>query len=105
LLTKQLGAFVAEKVHKALGTRCAYCGVRPGECFGNRPAVKRFVVEHIVPTRRGGYAVPDNLTLACAACNTSKGTRTAWEFGFVSVPTWANPEAPTVRLSDVLGLP
>lgn len=102
---KQLGAFMAEKVFEALGMRCVYCGVRKGEYVGYRPAVQRFMIEHMTPTKRGGYSEPHNLTVACRSCNTKKGTRTLWEFGFVSVPFWANPEAPTVRVSDVLGLP
>jgi 5-methylcytosine-specific restriction endonuclease McrA len=58
------------------------------------------VVEHLIPTHRGGTAAPENLTIACSACNRVKGSRTAEEWGFATVPTWANPTAFTVRWSD-----
>ncbi len=51
--------------------QCAYCGAT------NTP----LQIEHIVPKARGGSNRVSNLTLACALCNTQKGTQTAQEFG------------------------
>ena len=50
---------------------CAYCGAT------NVP----LQIEHIIPKARGGSNRVSNLTLACAPCNTAKGTQTAAEFG------------------------
>ncbi len=57
-----LYAFVAERA----GWRCEYCQA-PEEVF-NFP----FEVEHILPKSRGGSDEPDNLALACHACNRFK---------------------------------
>ena len=46
-------------------------------------------VEHIIPKARGGSDRVANLTLACAPCNTRKGTHTAAEFGFPHVQAQA----------------
>jgi 5-methylcytosine-specific restriction endonuclease McrA len=51
---------------------CAYCGATD----------VALQVEHIVPRSRGGSDRVSNLTLACAPCNTTKGNRTAAEYGF-----------------------
>jgi hypothetical protein len=34
-----------------------------------------FVVEHIIPSARGGQTVPDNLALSCSGCNGHKYDR------------------------------
>jgi 5-methylcytosine-specific restriction endonuclease McrA len=52
--------------------RCGYCGKN------GLP----LQLEHIIPKSRGGSDRVDNLALACEACNTRKGKRTAGEFGF-----------------------
>jgi 5-methylcytosine-specific restriction endonuclease McrA len=52
--------------------RCACC----------QQAATRLQVEHLVPRSRGGSDRLSNLVLACQACNTAKGTRTAEEFGY-----------------------
>ena len=61
------------------GRKCAYCQMSgvPLE------------VEHIVPKARGGSNRISNLTLACKACNTKKGARTAGEFGHPEVQAQA----------------
>ncbi len=48
--------------------RCEYCHLPQA----SQPFVT-FHVEHIVPTKHGGSDDPDNLCLACARCNLSKG--------------------------------
>lgn len=58
---------------------CAYCGTTDVP----------FQVEHIVPRARGGTNRVSNLTLACAPCNTAKGTQTAAEFGHLDVQAQA----------------
>ncbi|HEV8193947.1 MAG TPA: RNA-guided endonuclease IscB [Ktedonobacterales bacterium] len=59
--------------------RCAYCGATGVP----------LQVEHIVPKARGGLNRISNPTLACAACNTAKGTQTAAEFGYPEVQAQA----------------
>ncbi len=41
---------------------------------------RNLTVDHIVPRTAGGTDHPDNLWLLCAACNSSKGTRSQVEF-------------------------
>lgn len=53
---------------------CAYCG-RPSEH-----------VDHIQSLLRGGSDAWDNLTPACASCNSSKGTRTLLGHMLLSLP-------------------
>lgn len=48
---------------------CAYCGAR-----------ETLQWEHIIPKSRGGAETIDNLVLACAACNQSKGDRDPFEW-------------------------
>lgn len=50
------------------GIKCVYCG-GPFEC-----------IDHAIPLSRGGLHTPSNLLPSCAACNTSKGAKTYWEF-------------------------
>ena len=51
---------------------CCYCGKQtlPGDRH----------VDHIVPLAKGGPHSAENLCIACAGCNLSKGTKTAEEF-------------------------
>ena len=63
--------YLLEKWQRA----CAYCGIT------NVP----LEVEHIIPKSRGGSNRISNLTLACNSCNTSKGSKTASEFGYPSL--------------------
>ena len=67
----ELRQYLLEK----FGQRCAYCGTSgvPLE------------VEHIIPRSRGGSDRVSNLTIACHACNESKGKQTAAEFGHLEV--------------------
>lgn len=47
------------------GNTCRYCG-----CATQRPHV-----DHVQPISRGGKSTLDNLVVACAPCNLSKGSR------------------------------
>ncbi len=57
------------------GSSGGYCG-GCGEHFLKR----NLTVDHIVPRSRGGTDHPENLWLLCAACNSSKGTKSQAEF-------------------------
>jgi 5-methylcytosine-specific restriction endonuclease McrA len=59
--------------------RCAYCGATGVP----------LQVEHTVPKARGGANRASNFTIACASCNSAKGTRTADEFGHPDVQAQA----------------
>jgi hypothetical protein len=52
------------------GECCRYCGTEDGP----------FHLDHILPVSRGGDHALDNLTVACAACNMSKGAMTPEEW-------------------------
>jgi len=43
--------------------KCYYCGVKVGDIYH---------VDHVVPLSRGGTNWPENLVIACPACNSSK---------------------------------
>lgn len=58
-----------ERVAQAAGDQCGYCRT-PQSIAGYR-----LTIDHIIPESRGGTSVEENLWLACAACNQSKGTQ------------------------------
>jgi hypothetical protein len=49
------------------GACCVWCGRQPWRTD--------LTVEHLVPRTRGGRTSPENLTVACRACNRRRGTR------------------------------
>lgn len=57
-------------------------GQQGGNCGGcGEHFLKRNVtIDHIVPRKHGGTDHPENLWLLCAACNSSKGTKSQVEF-------------------------
>jgi hypothetical protein len=57
-------------VHERDGATCQYCGCKDGP----------FHLDHIVPWAMGGEHSPENLTVACAQCNWSKGSKTLEEW-------------------------
>lgn len=73
------GYEVREYLLEKWGRRCAYCGA----------AGVPLQVEHIIPRSRGGSDRISNLTLACEPCNSTKGTRTAEEFGHAHIQSQA----------------
>ena len=48
------------------GGRCFYCGVEVGE---------KYHVDHFMPLVLGGSNSPENLVIACPACNMAKSAR------------------------------
>jgi 5-methylcytosine-specific restriction endonuclease McrA len=56
------------------GAVCHYCGreVTYGGPIGLQPSV-----DHVVPACDGGPDSDDNFVLACRACNSAKGSKTA----------------------------
>lgn len=57
------------------GHRCEYCGREGSSELG--PDDKPWNVDRVVPGSRGGGYEPDNVTLACRACNARKKDRPA----------------------------
>jgi 5-methylcytosine-specific restriction endonuclease McrA len=51
---------------------CFYCSLSLADCL--------FHVDHHIPLSRGGTNEPDNIVLACPACNMAKGTKLPHEF-------------------------
>lgn len=66
--------FISPRVRAAVfvrdGKKCVYCDSGEGP----------FHLDHVVPVSRGGSNSIDNLVVACAACNLSKGDRTPEEW-------------------------
>lgn len=52
------------------GHRCVYCGDINGP----------FHFDHLYPRSKGGSDLPDNIVVACAPCNFSKGDKTLQEW-------------------------
>ena len=52
------------------GSRCVYCGCDDGP----------FHLDHVTPFSRGGLTEVENLVVACAGCNISKGSKTVEEW-------------------------
>lgn len=52
-------------------TDCAYCSIR----F----LTKEMHVDHIIPLVKGGCHSPENLTMACKSCNSSKNDKTLFK--------------------------
>lgn len=47
--------------------QCQYCGCKPGS--------KELTIDHVLPRSKGGKTVWDNVVLACAPCNSKKGSK------------------------------
>lgn len=65
------------------GMVCRYCSRRVHK---RRRGPGRLHLDHVVPFSEGGKATPDNIVVACARCNLSKGNRDAplsWTGGTV----------------------
>ena len=58
-----------ERLKMVLPQACCYCGSRDF-----------LSVDHLIPTKRGGANVGDNLVWACRSCNSSKCARDALEW-------------------------
>lgn len=58
--------------------RCHYCDIELH--------ISEATLDHQCPVSRGGRTVLDNLVLACAPCNRTKGRKTSEEFTDISLP-------------------
>lgn len=68
--TMQIGSLAEdERLKMILPQACCYCGSR---VF--------LSADHLIPTKRGGQNVGDNLVWACRTCNSSKGARDVLEW-------------------------
>jgi hypothetical protein len=54
---------------REMPNQCIYCG-----------ATEQLSYDHLIPRSRGGPDVPDNVVMACRACNSSKGDRGVYEW-------------------------
>jgi len=54
--------------------RCYWCGQKLG---------RNYHVDHVIPIALGGSNGPENLVIACAKCNASKGAKHPMEFAGV----------------------
>lgn len=63
-------AGMQDEVFERDGGSCVYCGATSGP----------FHLDHIYPWARGGDHSVENLTVACAKCNWSKGSKTLAEW-------------------------
>ena len=61
-----------DAIRKRLVDKCRYC---------SKPLKNGGELDHMTPVTRDGTNWPDNLTLACGACNRNKGNRTVEEYG------------------------
>ena len=57
------------------GYKCIYCGVEKHETPQGW-----LTCEHLIPLSRGGSNWPSNLAPSCTSCNSSKGTKTHFEY-------------------------
>src|SRR3546814_5236792 len=65
------GEFTAEDIYAMLAAqkkKCWYCGTK----------LTAYHVDHRIPLARGGSNGPENLVIACHACNLSKGAKLPW---------------------------
>lgn len=61
---------VSKVAAQSRGLRCVYCGDENGP----------FDHDHLFPVSRGGDDDPNNIVIACARCNRSKGAKTLLEW-------------------------
>lgn len=94
----EAGRALFETVFRRDGGRCTWCG-RPVQ----RVRVHRGLptdaatLDHLTPRAHGGPLSPDNLVLACFACNNARGDMPAEDFAEqrgIGPGRLARPEAP-----------
>lgn len=78
-------AFSRRNVYRRDGFQCQYCG--------ERPALSRLTIDHVIPRSRGGATSWDNCVAACVPCNAGKANRTPSESGMdlrrlPRIPRW-----------------
>lgn len=60
-----------KRIYKQQGGRCFYCKVVVGI---------KYHVDHVIPLSRGGSNSPENIVIACPACNVRKSSKTPEEW-------------------------
>ena len=63
---------------------CQYCG--------NKFAIEKLTVDHLIPKSRGGQNTWTNLVAACKKCNQKKGCRTPCECGMIPINKPVKPK-------------
>lgn len=63
---------------------CVYCDYK-SDPARERSALARLGIDHLIPAKRGGKTVVENLVTACTRCNMEKSDRTPEEWGSVPV--------------------
>ncbi len=57
-------------IYRRDNNTCQYCG-----------STRSLTIDHLIPRCKGGADLWDNLTVACATCNTKKGSKTPEQVG------------------------
>jgi hypothetical protein len=73
---RTIGTAQRRRIVERCGFRCAYCR-RYQESFTEGPDGRPWHIDHVQALARGGTHTEDNLTLACATCNSRKRDQ-AW---------------------------
>lgn len=76
---RSVGSSLRSAVFERDGLTCTYCS-RVGEDRRVGPDRRPWHMDHRHPWSLGGETTLENLTLACASCNLSKGNKTEEEF-------------------------
>lgn len=69
---KKLSQEERKKIYNKCNGHCVYCGCEL--------AYEDMQADHVIPLRRGGLDILDNMLPACRSCNHYKATLTAEEF-------------------------
>jgi hypothetical protein len=72
------------------GAVCVWCGRAPWRTD--------LTAEHIVPRSRGGRTSPENLTVACRACNKRRGTKPVVSFVRSLLEEGISPRSESLRV-------
>jgi 5-methylcytosine-specific restriction endonuclease McrA len=72
---------IFDLVYRRDGGCCVYCGIPVRHrARGSHRALDLATLDHRIPRSIGGPTVPDNLVLACHACNNARGTLDEQDF-------------------------
>jgi HNH endonuclease len=73
------------------GSTCVWCGREPWRTD--------LTAEHVYPRSRGGRTSPENLTIACRACNKRRGTRPVVAFARAQLDAGVQPRGDLLAAS------
>jgi hypothetical protein len=73
------------------GSACVWCGREPWRTD--------LTAEHVFPRSRGGRTSPENLTVACRACNKRRGTRPVVAFARAQLDAGIQPRGDLLTAS------